>query len=305
MALCKAIFYYKRDHPDNMEMNAWTDNIMVPILAMKETNSLLPLPITNAEYNRIVHLTYIFAFTDKIEEYIDLAMQDARPPSLLERITTPTHVSATPTHISVSSSNEEDPNHPGEDWIKFNINNMKHYPLVFINEDGREELAQYIQYLDLGDGVMLQGRRTKYTPIYRTSLHARAFPHANFNGCVPRDTDLAPFHPSALNRLIIDNALFHLGDPGVIADIHTLRAQYLCIAEIKRQQTELTRQELKCKEKKLEAERYLAHVATCTRLVPHLIMHRPSSPPPCIIPRIFAAQGPSNRCEGEDSLEQQ
>ena len=147
---------------------------MVPIQAMKETNSTLPLPITNVEYSRIVHLTYISAFTDKIEEYIDLAMQDACPPSLLERISTPTHVSATPTHILVNSNEEEDLNHPGEDWIKFDINNTKHYPLVFINEDRREELAQYIHYLNLGDGMTLQGRRTKYTAIYRTPLHARA-----------------------------------------------------------------------------------------------------------------------------------
>ena len=231
-------------------------------------------------------------------------MQDARPPSLLECITTPTRPSVAPTHTTVNSSDEEDPNHPGEDWIKFDVNNTKHYPLVFINEDGREELAQYIQYLNLGDGVTLQGRRTRYTPIYGTPLHARAFPNANFNGCIPRDTDLAPFHPSAPNRLIIDDALFHLGDPGVIADIHTLRAQYLCIAEIKRQRTELTRQELKCEERKLEVERYLAHAAACTRLIPHLVMHRPSSPPPRVIPRIFAAQGPSDQCKGEDSLEQ-
>ena len=57
-----------------MEMNAWTDDIMVLILTMKETNSTLPLPITNVEYNRIVHLTYISTFTDKIKEYMDLAM---------------------------------------------------------------------------------------------------------------------------------------------------------------------------------------------------------------------------------------
>ena len=148
VALCKASIYYKRDHPDNMEMNTWTDDIMVPILAIKETNSTLPLPITNAEYNRIVHLTYISAFTDKIKEYIDLAMQDTRPPSLLEHI-------STPTHILVSSSDKEDPSHPGEDWIKFDINNTKHYPLVFINEEGREELAQYIRYLSIGDGITL------------------------------------------------------------------------------------------------------------------------------------------------------
>ena len=64
------------------------------------------------------------------------------------------------------------------------------------------------------------------------------------------------------------------------------------------------RQELKCEERKLEAERYLAHAAVRTRLIPHLTLHRPSSPPPRHIPRIFAAQGPSDRCEGEDSLEQ-
>ena len=271
---------------------------------MKDTNSTLPLPITNAEYNRIVHLTYISAFTDKIEEYMDLTVQDARPPSLLERISTPTHDSSPPTNVSVGSNKEEDPNHPGGDWIKFDINNTKHYPLVFRNEDGREELAQYIRYLSLEDGIVLQGRRTKYTAIYRAPLHARPFPHANFNGNEPRDTDLAPLHPSAPNRIIIDDALFQLGDKGVIADVHTLRAQYLRIAEIKRQRTELLRQELKCEEKKLEAERYLAHAAVRTRLIPHLTLHRPSSPPPRLIPRIFAAQGPSDRCEGEDSLEQ-
>ena len=47
----------------------------------------------------------------------------------------------------------------------------------------------------------------------------------------------------------------------MIADIHTLRAQYLRIAKIKRQWMELMWQELKCKEKKLKAEQYLAHAA--------------------------------------------
>ena len=88
---------------------------------------------------------------------MDLAIQDAHPPSLLKRISTPTHVSSPPTDVSVSNSNKEDPNHPGEDWVRFDINNTKHYPLVFINEDEREELAQYIRYVNLGDGVILQG----------------------------------------------------------------------------------------------------------------------------------------------------
>ena len=45
-------------------------------------------------------------------------------------------------------------------------------------------------------------------------------------------------------------------------------------------------------------------MAACTRLIPHLVLHRPSSPPPHVIPCIFIAQEPSDRCEGEDSLKQ-
>ena len=83
---------YKRDHPDNMDMNTWTHDLIVPIMAMKETNSTLPLPITNAEYNCIVHLTYISAFTDKIENYIDLAMYCRMPVPLPSLNISPPHL---------------------------------------------------------------------------------------------------------------------------------------------------------------------------------------------------------------------
>ena len=119
--------------------------------------------------------------------------------------------------------------------------------------------------------------------------------------------ELAIFHPSATSCLVIDDALFHLGDPGIIADIHTLRAQHLHLMQIKRQRLELDLQECKAEEEKLTAERYLAHAAVRTRLLPYLVRTCPKSPPNHVIPCIHAAQGPMDcdpdDCKGEDSLE--
>ena len=243
-----------------------------------------------------MHLTYIPSFTDLIDPYYTKG--EEKPKTLLERISTPSHISV---------SDDEDTIHPGEGWHEYNAHNPRHYPLVFVNEDREEEVAKFIRYHPTGDGITLQGKRSKFTPTYGAPLHARPFPHVNFNGPIPRDTDLAIFHPSAPNRTIVDDALLHLGDAGVIADVHTLRDQHLHLATIRQQRIELGRQELKAEEKKNEMERYLAHAAVRTRLAPHLVRTRPRSPPSSIIPRIFAAQGPPDNdpaeCEGEDSLE--
>jgi hypothetical protein len=117
----------------------------------------------------------------------------------------------------------------------------------------------------------LQGRRSKNTPLYAVPLHARAFSNANFWHSGLRDTDLAIFDPSSDDRLVVDNALFHLGDAGVIADVHTLRAQYTRLANVKRQRVELDAIERKAEKKKNIMERYLAHAAVRTRLHPHLL----------------------------------
>src|SRR5947208_15535736 len=185
--------------------------------------------------------------------------------------------------------------------------NPKHYALIFINKKNEEEVAKYIRYLSVGDDMHLQGRRSKNTPLYAVPLHARAFSIANFWQSGLRDTDLGIFDPSSDDRLVVDKALFHLGDAGVIADIHTLRAQYTHLANVKRQRVQLDAIERKAEKKKNTMERYLAHAAVRTRLHPHLLKERPASPPSCIIPRIHAAQGPVDAhpedCEGEDSLE--
>ena len=301
IALCKAILRYRQAHPELSEfMEACTGDLMISITAMSNADVNRPLPITNGEYNRIVHLTYVSAFTDKIEPYLEDAVQEiGPPPTLLQRISTPSHISVT--------DSEDETDHPGQDWIRYDATNPKHYPLVFINEENEEEVAKYIRYHNIGDGVHLQGRRSKDSPLYAIPLHARAYSVANFFRAGVKDTELAIFHPSATSRITIDNALFHLGDPGIIADIHTLRAQHLRLMQIKRQRLELDLQERKAEEEKLTAERYLAHAAVRTRLLPYLVLTRPRSPPTRIIPRIHAAQGPMDcdpeDCEGKDSLE--
>ena len=245
IALCKAILRYRQVHPKLSEfMEACTGDLMISITAMSNADATRPLPIANGEYNRIAHLTYVSAFTDKIEPYLEDAIREiGPPPTLLQCISTPSHISVT--------DSEEETDHPGQGWIEYNTTNPKHYPLVFINEANEEEVAKYIQYHDVDDGVHLQGRRSKYSPLYAVPLHAHAFSIANSFRARVKDIELAIFHPSATSRLVIDDALFHLGDPGIIADIHTLRAQHLRLMQIKRQQLELDLQEHKAEEEKL------------------------------------------------------
>ena len=288
---------YKEDNPATDDhIYVVTEGLDTFIKAMAEHDESVPLPITHQEYNRIAHLTYISSFTDAIEPY---HVANKRPKTLLERLTTPSHISV--------SDEEEELVHPGEGWYEYDARNPKHYPLIFVNENREEEVARFIRYLPVGDGMVIQGKRAKHTHTYGAPLHARPFPHPNFNGNTPRDTELAIFHPSALNRTIVDDALLNLGDAGVIADVHTLREQHLRLATIRQQRIELGRQELKAEEKKNEVERYLTHAAARTWLVPHLLRTRPRSPPSSIIPRIHAAQGPPDcnpeDCKGEDSLE--
>jgi hypothetical protein len=69
-----------------------------------------------------------------------------------------------------------------------------------------------------------------------------------------QDTNLAIFDPSSDNHLVVDDTLFHLGDAGVIADVHTLQAQYTHLTNIKRQRVELDAIECRVEKKKIDIE---------------------------------------------------
>jgi len=191
--------------------------------------------------------------------------------------------------------------------MRYNPGNTSHYPFSFVGTDHRPCIAKYIRYLNINDGVIHQGTDGKGKPVLGTPLHARAFPTPNFNRPGAKDTDHSIFDPSSTSRLIVDDAIYHLGDPGVVADIHTLHAQINKLKGIKRQCIDLDNQERSASKKKLDCERYLTHAAVRTRLQNHLLRTRPTSPPSSFLPCIFAAQGPPEEewsdVEGEDSLE--
>src|SRR5437588_12939854 len=109
--------------------------------------------------------------------------------------------------------------------MPYNATNPGHYQLLFSNELGQAEVAKYIHYISVRDGMAVQGCCKKGDPIYGMALHAHAYPHPNFHSPSIKDTDLTIFHPSSVNRQLVDDALIHLVDAGVIADVHTLHAQ--------------------------------------------------------------------------------
>ena len=75
IALCKAILHYQQAYPELSEfMEACTGDLMISITTMSNADATCPLPITNGKYNCIAHLTYVSAFTDKIEPYLEDAV---------------------------------------------------------------------------------------------------------------------------------------------------------------------------------------------------------------------------------------
>jgi hypothetical protein len=206
-------------------MKVWTDDLMPSIEAFAHMTPNDTSPITTEEYNAIVHLAWVPAFVDLIQPYRespDIA------PDFINRVPTPfEHRTLSPSDVSVTDAGvqvDEDANHPGNNWMLYNNANTDHYKLIFSNEQGQAEIAKYIRYISVTDGMAVQGCRKKGDPIYGMSLHARAFPHPNLYGPGTKDSDLTIFHPSSVNRHLVDDALIHLLDAGVVADIHTYRA---------------------------------------------------------------------------------
>ena len=283
-------------------MKAWTDHLVPAInaLALITPNDLPPVPLE--EYNAIAHLAWVPPFVDHIEQYREDPTDEA--PSII-RINTPSQISVTEAGVQAN----EDADHPGDDWMLFDATNPGHYQLIFSNEQGQAEVARYIKYVSVRDGMAVQGCRKKGNPVYGMALHARAYPNPNFHGPGIKDTDLTAFHPSSVNRHLIDDTLLHMIDAGVVADVHTSRAQIIKKQNIKRQRLDLDAQEREADGKLLLSECYLVHARARTRIQDHLMRERPPSPPATFVPRIHAAQGPADKPEewtpgeGRDSLE--
>jgi len=264
---------------------------MSAIRVMSHSGRLVhPVPITDDTFNNLSHLYFIPIFTNIINPYMEDSdgLVDTLPPTLLQHITTLAEMA----HASTQTEDMEDTDHPGGQWMHFNPSNTSHYPLIFISTDARPHVAKYIHYLSVNDGVVHQGTEGKDKAIYGTPLHARSYPTPNFHHPGVKDTDHTIFHPSSTSQLVVDNALYHLGDPGVIADIHMLHAQYNKLENIKCQCLDLDNQEHSTNKKMLDCEWYLTYAAVHTCLQTHLLCTWPSSPPSSFLPHIHAAQGP-------------
>ena len=278
-------------------MKVWTDELLPDITTFSTATpeNIPTIPIDN--YNAIVHLAWIPSFVDMIQPYRespDLA------PNPIQRV-----VSPSVTDVSVQV--DEDADHPGDGWMTYDYANPNHYQLIFVNEQGQAEVARYIKYASVRDGMAVQGCRKKGDPVYGMALHARAYPHPNLTGPGIKDNDLQIFHPSSVNRHLVDDALIRLTDAGVVADVHTYRAQLTTKQNIKRQRLELDAKEREADGKQLLCERYLTHARARSRLQNHLLRDRPPSPPSNFVPRIHTAQGPPESEwvseDGRDSLE--
>jgi hypothetical protein len=82
----------------------------------------------------------------------------------------------------------------------YNSTNPGHYQLLFSNKQGQAEIAKYICYISVRDGMAVQGCHKKGDPIYGMALHAHTYPHPNFHSPGIKDTDLTIFHPSSVNH---------------------------------------------------------------------------------------------------------
>jgi hypothetical protein len=208
-------------------MKTWTDNLVPAIIALSYAMGLEEPPCSLQSYNEIVHLTWVPTFVDLINPYRESPTDKA--PMLL--IATPSQVSV----VDAGAQTEEDTNHPGNDWMAYDSTNPGHYQLLFSNELGQAEIAKYIQYVLVRDGMAVQGCCKKGDPVYSIALHACTFPNPNFHSLGIKDTDLTIFHPSSVNHRLVDDALIHLVNAGVIADVHTLQAQINKKQNIKQQ----------------------------------------------------------------------
>jgi len=253
--LAQGILCYCAAHPIPLNViKEWTNHLIGAIKIMSYSGKLTyPVPITDDAFDNLSHLHFIPIFTDIIDPYMEDSdgSVNTPPPTLLHHITTPAEIA----HASTQTEEvEEDTDHPGGQWMHFNPGNTSHYPLIFIGTDARPRTAKYICYLSVNNGVIYQGTEGKDKAIYGTPLHARSYPTPNFHRPGVKDTNHTIFHPSSTSCLVVDDALYHLGDPGIIADVHMLCTQHNKLESIKQQRFDLDNQEHHANKKMLDCE---------------------------------------------------
>jgi len=222
---CRALLKYM-EHQERITgaLSAWTEDLLpaLNILGNTELNDQM-FTTTFCDYTAIEHLFLIPQILEKIEGYMsDNDVQSDEPIRFAEYNPT-ISLSSTPSPIpNISQLTEQlnDPNHPGTGWSEYDHSDTQQYLLVFLNEYGQDEVARYITFRQIGIDTHLVGTRKHGDPEFSIPLHARAYPAPNFNRPGVKDYDLNIFHPSSTSRLLVNNAIIDLKDPGVVADVY-------------------------------------------------------------------------------------
>jgi len=288
-------------------LSVWTEDLLpaLNILGNTELDDQVFTTIFR-DYTAVKHLFLIPQIVKKIEGYMsDDDVQNDEPVRFAQYNPT-ISLSSTPSpipNIPQLTQQLDDPNHPGTGWSKYNRGDAWQYLLVFLNEYGQDEVARYVTFRQIGVNTHLVGTCKHGDPEFSIPLHAHAHPTPNFNHPGVKDYNLNIFHPSSTSRLLIDNAIINLKDPGVVADVYRYRAHQSELKAVKRQWVELNKREDNAQTKLSMVEWHLTNAAVHTQLIPHLNRICPPPTNAIHIPCIFAAQGPPDIEEGEDSLE--
>jgi len=305
---CRALLKYMeaQEHITGA-LSAWTEDLLpaINILGNTKLNDQV-FTTTFRDYTAIKHLFLIPQILDKIEGYISDDDVQSDKPVRFATYNPTISLSSTPSpipNIPQLTEQLDNPNHPGDGWSEYDHGDTRQYPLVFLNEYGQDEIAWYVTFRQIGIDTYIVGVRKWGDPKYSIPLHACAHPSSNFNCPGVKDYNLNIFHPSSTSRLLIDNAIIDLKDPGVVTDVYRYQAHQSELKAVKCQRVELDRRESNTQSKLSVVEQHLTYAAVRTWLIPHLNRIHPPSTNTIHIPCIFAAQGPPDVEEGEDSLE--
>jgi hypothetical protein len=126
------------------------------------------------------------------------------------------------------SEKENDPDHPGVGWMRYEVANPEHY-VMWIPVPGElgDTRAGYIRYVFDGEDTTLEGTFGKGHPTYRQPLrarHADTCPNLTDNKDV-QDNHLSTFNPESTMAEIIDRYVHQMADPRLIVEVVRYRAQ--------------------------------------------------------------------------------
>src|SRR6266571_5818560 len=139
----------------------------------------------------------------------------------------------------------EDPNDPGLPFFPNNPTSPRYYPLYLRLDDPSPDgparvLAKYIFYRKKGQEVV--GCMGKGEPWYGDSVYLVAHPPTRC--AVPMTTmQVEMFHPDNSCAYAINEALIHLDQPRLMAEVSCLRDGLVKVGQIKKQLDDIRRQE--------------------------------------------------------------